>query len=264
MAEIKEGLGTLEIDGKDVEVYYYKAVCGIHKGIYQGIKLPVLKGSDTDTWLTIRTCPLCKKQAEENERKEKERSEKQEKERAAKASAYVFDLRFDESGIPKKFKTKNIVPSYWADNIAKVAKEPIGRNLVLDGSVGTGKTTFAIYQAFRVFKNYGHAIFINGLALNGRSMKSFDINKFFEQFYNKDLIIIDELGKTKNPDVLEAIISIGYDQDSTFLFTMNEYTDGNVTEMFSQAAKSRLKEKGILRLRFEGVDLREHKPDRLL
>lgn len=140
-------------------------------------------------------------------------------------------------------------------------------NLILSGSVGTGKTTLAKCILSKVKNNDNIAVFLTATELNNIFLKihtgKVDRSLALEVLLGADLLIIDDLGtetmlKNVTVEYLLSLISERLDKKKPFIITTN-LTSKELLERYNERFLSRLSDKSqTLFIPFFCNDLRKN------
>ena len=164
---------------------------------------------------------------------------------------------------PKLSKQYKIIKNY-ADNFPNTKIN----NLVLTGSVGTGKTSISKCVLSSVKNNDFIAVFLTSTDLNNIFLKmhtgQIDRNLTFEVLTGADLLIIDDLGteniyKNVTIEYLLPLISSRIDKNKHFIITTN-LTSKELFDRYNERLFSRLADKDkTLFIPFFCEDIRNNK-----
>lgn len=217
--------------------------------------------------IVMATCPRCtheyKAWIEGNrlEREEKEKKEQKEKDLLTALNNY---------GVMPRHRGKTF-ESYIADTeqkqfaldtckyVARKVVERVPKNIIMCGSVGTGKTHLAVamchylaesYQGDRVYQKVTLET-VTEIIRTYRSTYSRDSENTEQDIINfyteRDLLIIDELGTSKGDDkelnILFEIINNRYETKRPTVIISNQSIE-QVKEILGQRIIDRLKEDG--------------------
>ena len=172
--------------------------------------------------------------------------------------SFSFDSVIPNNELLKQFKViKNYASNFPNTQIS---------NLVLSGSVGTGKTTFAKCILTTAKNNGSIAVFLTATELNNIFLKihtgKVDRSLTLEVLLGADLLIIDDLGtetmlKNVTVEYLLSLISERLYKKKPFVITTN-LTNKELLERYNERFISRLSDKNqTLFIPFFSNDLRK-------
>ena len=154
---------------------------------------------------------------------------------------------------PEQKKVFNLVQSYFKESIKNYL---IGKNLILTGNYGTGKTLFMSILANRLTYDYGfNVLYINSVELVNEIKDSFNTTvkittkQVLDKYNSADFLFIDDIDKINPTDyvreLMYSIVNSRYESEKPIIISSNNPLEILDEKYFGEAVVSRLLEKSI-------------------
>ena len=180
---------------------------------------PILPYVIGDHEFTARKCPACIDSEQQQEAKDK----KEGKLLRLGLQRRYLDSDFDNLHDPKPSPQVIDACRIFAQTL-KTEKKPTGKGIYLWGPNGTGKTHLAV----AITRHYGHALFVNTLALFDAIKVCYTTGEpcdIYEACKYAELLILDDLGSERPTDWVQerlyALLSARWDEMLSTVVTSN-------------------------------------------
>ena len=154
---------------------------------------------------------------------------------------------------PEQKKVYQFVNSYFKNAIQNFL---IGKNMILTGNFGTGKTLFMSILANRLTSDFGFKVcYVNAVDLINEIKDSFNLTvkvttkQVLDRYCNADFLFIDDIDKL-NPteyvrELMYSIVNTRYENEMAIVVSSNNPIEILDEKFFGEAVVSRILERSI-------------------
>lgn len=154
---------------------------------------------------------------------------------------------------PERKKVYNLVHGYFNECVKAFLT---GKNLILTGQFGTGKTLLMSILANRLSYDYGFQVYyINAVDLINEIKDSFNLDvkittkNILDKYCNADFLFIDDIDKLNATDyvreLMYSVVNTRYENESPIVTSSNNPVEVLDEKFFGEAVVSRLLEKSV-------------------
>lgn len=165
-----------------------------------------------------------------------------------------MDFEDFKTDTPERKKVFAQVESYYKETIKNFL---IGKNLILTGNFGTGKTLLMSILANRITSDFGFQVrYINAVDLINEIKDSFSTEvkittkAVLDRYRESEFLFIDDIDKLNSTDyvreLIYSIVNARYESERPVVMSSNNSIDVLDEKFFGEAVVSRLLEKSTL------------------